>query len=121
MIFRGTGIRRDGHGRCGLLSKRILSNKRAKSLVSRVSATTGRAIHDFRLRVVTPTKKMLSVADRKDRNQFHVTRARYREKGPQQDRAGKAIAWWSEGAWEEGLAQFARERGLCQESIGESS
>lgn len=120
MIFRGTGIRRDGHGRCGLLSKRILSNKRAESLPSGASATTGRAIHNFRLRMVTPTK-ILSMADCKDRNQFHVTRARYREKGPQQDRAGKAIAWWSEGAWEEGLAQFARERGLCQESIGESS
>ncbi|WHZ21927.1 MAG: hypothetical protein OJF47_001039 [Nitrospira sp.] len=120
MIFRGTRIRRDEHGRCGLLSKRIFSNKKAESLASDTGATIGWATYTFRLRTVTSTK-ILSMADGMDRHQFHMTQARYREKELQQNRVGKTIAWWFEGAWEEGLAQFARERGLCQESIGESS
>lgn len=138
MIFRGAHIQRDAHGRYGLLSKRILSSNTDELLPSDLLTPTGTPPNNFRPQPILSIQKVRHVADCTHRNPFPVTRARRRETGPASawlsdverttiqtkcsaTKPRRHIAWRYEGAWEEGLAQFARERGLCQESIGESS
>ena len=45
MILRGTQIQRDGHGRCGLLPNRTLSNNKTKLPSSDVLTHTGTQGH----------------------------------------------------------------------------
>jgi len=47
MILRGTQIQRDGHGRCGLLPNRTLSNNRTKLPSSNVRTHTGTKMHNL--------------------------------------------------------------------------
>ncbi len=47
MILRGTQIQRDGHGRCGLLPNRTLSNNRTELPSSIVPAHTGTKMHNL--------------------------------------------------------------------------
>ena len=78
MILRGIQIQRDGHGRCGLLHNRTLSNNKAGLPSSGVLAHTGTKRHNLWPLVATPTRKWQNRSDCKDRKPFHVTRARCR-------------------------------------------
>jgi hypothetical protein len=78
MILRGRQIQRDGHGRCGLLPNRTLSNNRSELPSSGVLAHTGTKMHNLWLLVITSTRKWQNWSDCKDPEPFQVTRARCR-------------------------------------------
>ena len=49
MIFPGAQIQRGGHGTCGLLPKRLLSNDKAELHSAGVFTSAGTAPYNFRL------------------------------------------------------------------------
>ena len=81
MIFPGAQIQRGGHGKCGLLPKRLLSNYRAELLSSSgVLASAGTAPYNFQPHTITSVQEVRHVADRKHRNPSHLRRARHLER-----------------------------------------
>jgi hypothetical protein len=78
MVFPGTQIQRDGHGRCGLLPNRTLSSNRVELPSSGVLAYTGTNLHNVRPLVVTSDREAQNWSDCQGRKPFHVTRARCR-------------------------------------------
>lgn len=83
MIFPGTQIQRGGHGKCGLLPKRLLSNHRAELLSSSgVLASAGAAPNNFRPHTITSVQELRHVADHEHRNPPHLRGARHGERVP---------------------------------------
>ena len=77
MILRGAQIHRDGHGKCGLLPDPTLSSNRVKLRSFGVLATTG-SLCDSAVSHRHFKPEGMHVSDSKDREPFHVTRARRR-------------------------------------------
>lgn len=86
MIFPGAQIQRGGHGTCGLLPKRLLSNDKAELHFSAVFASAGTAPYNFRPHTITSVQEVRHVADHKHRNPPHLRRTRHRERVPGQTR-----------------------------------
>jgi hypothetical protein len=78
MILRGRQIQRDGHGRCGLLFNRALSNNRSELPSSGVLAHTGTKMHNLWLLVITSTRRWQNWSDCKDPEPIQVAQARCR-------------------------------------------
>jgi hypothetical protein len=78
MILRGTQIQRDGHGRCGLLPNRTLSNNKTKLPFPLVPAHTVTQRHYLWPLVITSARRRQNWSDCKDPEPFHVTQARCR-------------------------------------------
>ena len=78
MILRGAQIHRDGHGKCGLLPDPTLSSNRAKLRSFGVLANTRMSLCDSAVSHRHFKPEGMHVSDSKDREPFHVTRARRR-------------------------------------------
>ena len=143
MFFRGACIQRDEPGRCDLLPQRGLSSNRTDLSTSDGVASV-RPTHRFQPRAATSQLKS-TACGRRSRpkpvtckpSEISGTSLNQPDSPTLKDwldvisndhlttcsrtEPGRHIAWRDTGACEEGLAQFAREGGLCQEYIGESS
>ena len=73
MILREAQVRRKGHGKCGLLLNRNLSNNRAKLPSSDVLAHTEASLHNVWSPVVNSEQ---GAQDQYGRKPFYMTRAR---------------------------------------------
>ena len=78
MILRRTQIQRDGAGRCGLLTNRTFSSKRAEFPAFGVRAHTGTILHNVWFLVAPSDREAPHLPVCTNRKPFHVTRARCR-------------------------------------------
>ena len=76
MILRGAQVRRKGHGKCGLLPNRTLSNNRAELPSAGVLAHTETSLHNVWSPVVNSDRGVQDLRGCTGKKSFHMTRAR---------------------------------------------
>jgi hypothetical protein len=76
MILREAQVRRKGHGKCGLLLNRTLSNDRAELPSSNVLAHTEASFHNVWSPVVNSDQGAQDQRGRTGRKPFYMTRAK---------------------------------------------